>query len=402
MIPDFQILVGDALEKLQDLPPKSVQMVVTSPPYYGLRDYGDTRQLGSENSPGEYIERMVAISREIHRVLRDDGTYWLNLGDSYYNYRPGVGQALVKQTVASNGQDLPKECPRRGNVLEGFKEKDRMMIPARAAIALQADGWYLRDEIVWHKPNPMPESCTDRTTKCHEFIYLLTKQEQYFYDGYAIKEPYLAPMNRWGGQKLKADGESMWDEGTGQATYRDRDMRPDPAGRNKRSVWTVNTSPYPDAHFATYPPELITPCILAGTSQMGCCSKCGAPWERVVEKGEPDFKHQLACGSNMTGEYNGRATKSYNEGGAQDPSAVKARILEGMRENFTVGWEPGCKDACLGDVIPCTVLDPFGGRGTTAEVAIQLGRSCILIELNPKFAKLCERSAHTTPGLPLL
>jgi DNA modification methylase len=377
VIPTHQILIGDAAEKLLELPDRSVQMVVTSPPYYGLRDYGDPRQLGSENTPQEYIHRLVGISRELRRVLRDDGTYWLNLGDSYYNYRPGQS-------------------------LNGFKEKDRMMIPAMVALALRADGWYLRDEIVWHKPNPMPESTTDRTTKAHEFIYLLTKQEQYFYDGVAIKEPYTAPMNRWGGQKLKADGESMWDAGTGQETYRQRDMRPDPAGRNKRSVWTVNTSPYPDAHFATYPPELITPCILAGTSQKGCCSQCGAPWERVVEKGEPDLEHQLACGSDMTGEYSGRATKSYTEGGAQDPSAVKARILAGMTVNRTIAWKPTCECSEGTAIAPCTVLDPFGGRGTTAEVAIGLGRSCILIELNPKYAELCRNSANTTPGLPLL
>jgi DNA modification methylase len=287
-------------------------MCVTSPPYYGLRDYGDPHQIGSENTPGEYIERLVEVSREIRRVLKEDGTYWLNLGDSYYNYRPGVGQALVKQSFASSGQDLPQECPRRGNMLEGFKEKDRMMIPARVALALHSDGWYLRDEIVWNKPNPMPESVTDRTTKAHEFIYLLTKNESYYYDCASIREKGVIPEGT-----LAAKGSSERFNMPG-VNSRPPEYKLYDGFRNKRSVWTVNTAQCPEAHFATYPPELIKPCIMAGSR--------------------------------------------------------------------------------YGD----TVLDPFAGSGTTGEVAIELGRSCILIELNPKYARMCGNSINTTPGLPLL
>jgi DNA modification methylase len=315
MIPSYKILVGDCIEKLQEVPAGSVQCVVTSPPYYGLRDYGDPRQIGIEDTPGQYVARIVEAARAVRRVLRDDGTFWLNLGDSQYNYRPGSGE-LVKQTISSSAQDLPQQCARRANKLAGFKEKDKLLIPERTVIALHADGWYVRDEIVWAKPNPMVESVTDRTTRAHEFIYMLTKKPDYYYDHDAIKEPYTEPMNRWGGQKLVANGQSSWDEGTGQMTYRDRDMRPDPNGRNKRSVWTVATSPYPGLHFATYPPDLIKPCILAGSR--------------------------------------------------------------------------------VGD----TVLDPFAGRGTTGLVAIELARNCILIELNPKYAAMCELSVNITPGFP--
>jgi DNA modification methylase len=312
MMPTPLILIGDAAEKLKEIPDRSVQMVVTSPPYYGLRDYGDPRQLGSESTPGLYIDRLVVISNEIRRVLRDDGTYWLNLGDSYYNYRPGVGQSMTKQSVSRTDQSLPKVCARRGNVLEGFKEKDRMMIPARVAIALQADGWYLRDEIVWHKPNPMPESVSDRTTKSHEFIYMLTKREQYYYDGESIKERGVIPE---GTMAAKGSAERFNMPGVNS---RPPEYKCYNGFRNKRSVWTVNTdSSGGGDHFAVFPPLLIKPCIMAGSR--------------------------------------------------------------------------------YGD----TVLDPFGGRGTTGEVCIELGRNCILIELNPKYAALCERSVNTTPGLPL-
>ena len=259
-MPTPQILVGDCAELLKTLPDRSVQMCVTSPPYYGLRDYGDPRQLGSEATPGEYISTMVAISREIRRVLVDDGTFWLNLGDSYYNYRPGAGQALGKQSVARTAQDLPKKCARRGNVLAGFKEKDRMMIPARVAIALCDDGWYLRDEIVWHKPNPMPESVTDRTTKSHEMLYLLTKNEQDHFDHEAIRERGVIPEGTLAA-KGSAERFNMPGVNSRPPEYKIYD-----GFRNKRSVWTVNTDSSGNGeHFAVFPPDLIKPCIMAGS-----------------------------------------------------------------------------------------------------------------------------------------
>lgn len=259
-----EIINDDCLTALRRLEERSIQCCITSPPYYGLRDYGHSGQIGNENSLDEYIANLVSVGREIRRVLKDDGTFWLNLGDSYFNYRPGLGQKLVKQTLSVTDQDLPQNCSRRGVWQEGFKEKDRMMIPARVAIALHADGWFLRDEIVWNKPNPMPESVKDRCTKAHEFIFLLTKSKDYFYDQEAIKEEGGDGSDRWGGKRMKLDTAKCFG---GNDNGQNRPMRSFEynGSRHKRSVWTVSTSPYPHAHFATYPTALIKPCILAGS-----------------------------------------------------------------------------------------------------------------------------------------
>jgi len=223
------ILFGDCKETLSAFLPKTARMCVTSPPYYGLRNYGDEeKQLGQENTPEEYIKNLVEVFRGVREVLTDDGTLWVNMGDSYYNYRPG--RAYVKQTVASNRQDLPEYSPKRSNKLKGYKEKDLIGIPWMLAFALRADGWYLRQDIVWHKPNPMPESVRDRCTKAHEYIFLLSKSQNYYFDVDAIKEPT----------------------------------------RRKRSVWNVQKKPYKGAHFAVYPPELIVDCIKAGSEKGDC------------------------------------------------------------------------------------------------------------------------------------
>ena len=221
------ILYGDCRETLSTLNDK-VQMCVTSPPYYGMRNYGDEiNQIGLEDTPEEYIQNLVKVFQSVKNVLADDGTLWLNMGDSYYNYRPGKGQALVQQTVSNSKQDLPDKCARRGNKLDGLKEKDLIGIPWMLAFALRADGWYLRQDIIWSKGNPMPESVRDRCTKSHEYVFLLSKNQNYYFDVDAIKEPT----------------------------------------RRKRSVWNINKKGYKDAHFAVYPPELIKPCILAGSKK---------------------------------------------------------------------------------------------------------------------------------------
>ena len=242
------------------------QTCVTSPPYYGLRDYGHEGQIGLEETPEEYIKAMVEVFRCVWDVLENDGTLWLNIGDSYYNYRPGKGQALVKQSVANNDQDLPQTCARRGNKLDGLKEKDLIGIPWMLAFALRADGWYLRQDIIWHKPNPMPESVQDRCTKAHEYIFLISKSQKYYYDAEAIKEASSDPegsANRYkapffAGEKHESGGYSA----TG-ATHT-KGMKEFDGNRNKRSVWTVTTKPYAGAHFATFPSDLIEPCIMAG------------------------------------------------------------------------------------------------------------------------------------------
>lgn len=231
------ILYGDARETLRQFAASDskAQMCITSPPYYGLRDYGnEDSQIGLEESPEEFIAELVKVFAEVRNCLADDGTLWVNIGDSYYNYRGGKGQALPKQSVASGMQDLPQiKNPRRGNKLEGYKEKDLIGIPWMLAFALRADGWYLRQDIIWSKPNPMPESVKDRTTKSHEYLFLLSKNQNYYFDVEAIKEPTV-------------DGSAM---------------------KRKKSVWNVQTKPYKGAHCAVFPAELITPAILAGSRE---------------------------------------------------------------------------------------------------------------------------------------
>jgi site-specific DNA-methyltransferase (adenine-specific)/site-specific DNA-methyltransferase (cytosine-N4-specific) len=222
------ILLGDVRERLADVEPGSVQTCVTSPPYWGLRDYGHDGQLGLESTPDEYVARMVGVFREVRRVLADDGTLWLNLGDSYATGAGKVGDhpgGGVQGASWRGATTSPNRLP-----IEGFKPKDLVGIPWRVAFALQADGWWLRQDIIWHKPNPMPESVTDRCTKSHEYLFLLAKSERYFYDGEAIAEPALHSDTR-----------------------------------NRRSVWTIATKPFKGAHFAVMPEALAEPCVLAGS-----------------------------------------------------------------------------------------------------------------------------------------
>ena len=235
------ILFGDCRKTLKEFD-EQARTCITSPPYYGLRDYGgEENQIGQEQTPDEFIEQLVSVFREVRDVLTDDGTLWVNLGDSYYNYRPGKGQSYPKQSVSKTKQDLPDKCNKRGNKLEGLKEKDLIGIPWMFAFAMRADGWYLRQDIIWNKPNPMPESVKDRCTKSHEYIFLFSKNKKYYYNNEAIKEP------------------------TNGAVKKDEVVVSDK--KNKRSVWTVTTKPYRGAHFACFPPDLIEPCILAGSEE---------------------------------------------------------------------------------------------------------------------------------------
>ncbi len=251
------ILFGDCRETLPQFTEKA-RMCVTSPPYYGLRDYGgEEDQIGQEQSPEEYIQEMVNVFRLVRDVLTDDGTLWLNIGDSYYNYRKDG--CIPKQTFSNNRQDLPVTTPRRSNKLEGYKEKDLIGIPWMLAFALRADGWYLRQDIIWHKPNPMPESVKDRCTKAHEYIFLLSKNKRYYYDNEAIKEP----AKDWG-TRDRTKGK-YHNPGTGLSPH--SGLEKSYEKKNKRSVWTVNKKPYKGAHFATYPRELIVPCIRAGSEK---------------------------------------------------------------------------------------------------------------------------------------
>ena len=256
------VLFGDCRETLKQFASHTdkARMCVTSPPYYGLRNYGDEEnQIGQEQSPEEFIQNLVEVFSLVRDCLTDDGTLWVNIGDSYYNYRPGKGQSYPKQSVSKTKQDLPDKCNKRGNKLEGLKEKDLIGIPWMLAFALRADGWYLRQDIIWHKPNPMPESVRDRCTKSHEYIFLLSKNKRYYYDNEAIKEP----AKDWG-TRDRTNGK-YHNKGTGLSPH--TGLSKSYAKKNKRSVWRVTNKPYKGAHFAVYPPDLIEPCIKAGSQR---------------------------------------------------------------------------------------------------------------------------------------
>lgn len=363
-IQHIRLLTGDCRTLLKTLSDQSVQACVTSPPYWGLRDYGHADQIGLEETPQAYVETMRQVFSEVWRVLRDDGTVWLNLGDCYSGSGKGGNPEEGKQATNRGSQSVGTlygkigETARRAAVTNvsrracaklGMKPKDLCMIPARVALALQADGWYLRSDIIWHKPNPMPESVTDRPTRSHEYVFLMTKSERYYYDAAAIREPaspdfikqveegynghaikdYLAASVQDASatkSRIINGARNRIDKQRGHsrrhAGFNDKWDALTPSeqallGSNKRDVWSVAPANYREAHFATFPPDLIKPCILAGTKP--------------------------------------------------------------------------------GDV----VLDPFSGSGTTGMVALELGRKAVLIELNPDYATLGMERCNTTLGLPL-
>jgi DNA modification methylase len=331
----IRILNGDVLTHLRELPDCSIHCCVTSPPYWGLRDYGVEGQIGLEKTPEEYVAKMVEVFREVKRVLRDDGTLWLNLGDSYATTGGAVKDEFKKLLGCSDAMlkaskyDHSRSMDRFSGL--GLKPKDLVGIPWRVAFALQADGWYLRSDIIWSKPNPMPESVTDRPTKAHEYIFLLTKKPKYYYDFKAILEPANYDGRKdtkyKGGKKdVSCFAHERWPNkipennyGLNGAGFKGRSGNYGPDGellchsidgapaRNKRTVWTVTTKPFKEAHFATFPEELIEPCILAGCPEGG------------------------------------------------------------------------------------VVLDPFGGAGTTGLVARNLQRDAILIELNSEYVVIIHK-----------
>ena len=546
---------GDCRTVLAELPAESVHCVVTSPPYWGLRDYGISDQLGLEPTPEQYVENMVAVFREVKRVLRSDGTVWLNLGDSYAATASARDTArnmsiTQKQEARAAGLDVPRA--EFGNVKRdipfGLKPKDLVGIPWRVAFALQqpyytgtirneADrvwlaamidaegciyvhrrqaglsngqgyvrkndthgaglevsntseaivqrcmeitgrgsisrqdkdrrqplyrwnlrtnecrdvlreiyphlvakkqqariaigcpasgekaeaaflaiqglhhgsgttvdfpapesmwepGWYLRSDVIWSKPNPMPESVTDRPTKSHEYLFLLTKSPRYFFDADAVREPHAEPTGSGGWQSMARNGESGWHarypKQKVDASRNDKESANAyqyGSGRNIRTVWTVATQPYPGAHFAVFPEKLIEPCILAGTSERGVCPECGAPWVRETDGGEGTYATRKALGHDkpqnmVVGEHPGNHRGLHPAGMTHDLDPAP---------KVTTGWRPSCRcDPNLGittAAVPATVLDPFGGSGTTARVANRLSRRAILIDLNPDYLK---------------
>jgi DNA modification methylase len=372
-LPSWQVLVGDCRDVLDTLPAQSVQTCVTSPPYFGLRDYGHDGQIGLEPSPDEFVAALVGVFRSVRRVLRDDGTVWLNLGDSYgtgYGRNDTDDANLARRGAAFGTGSGPGTGPRAFTAIRHpSKPKDLLGIPWMVAFALRADGWYLRSEIIWHKPNPMPESVTDRPTKAHEQVFLLSKSPRYFYDADAIREanehpdrsgtnPRLAISTQPGNTFQIRDGERAGIESN-------------PAGRNKRTVWTVASAPYAGAHFATFPPNLIEPCVLAGAPKQAC-SACGAPWLRQVERTPMVVKPTAKREDWQSSDEHARTQVG---GTMTEPPTSR-----------TVGFAPGCD--CNAGVTPGTVLDPFNGAGTTGMVAVRNGRRYVGIELNPEYADL--------------
>lgn len=392
----IKILTGDCRDVLKTLPSDSVHCCVTSPPYWGLRDYGVSGQIGLESTFTEFISEMVKVFREVRRVLRPDGTLWLNLGDSYASTPSGAMASSGLQGGKATQQAFRLATAAK-HVPSGLKPKDLCGIPWRVALALQEDGWWLRQDIIWAKPNPMPESVTDRCTKAHEYLFLLTRSARYYFDAEAIKEPFTGNPPGERGLKDKPNNSDRRDGGT--VSY-----RPDSGVRNKRSVWEIDedeyaqflewkrqqpisssvwkvaTSPFPEAHFATFPPALVEPCIKAGSSEKGCCGKCGAPWVRTTERIDSGKRQKMADGWDTGPGGHGTIHRAGREKGEGDVPVMAT---------VTTGWSPSCQ--CNANVIPCTVLDPFGGAGTTALVADRQQRNSIIIELNPDYAAMAER-----------
>ena len=364
---DHRIIQGDCIEGLRTLPDASVHCCVTSPPYWGLRDYGHAGQIGLEETPEAYVARMVEVFREVRRVLRDDGTCWLNLGDSYANNGlrdsskvGGFTGDRIRRSVKGTIDSRPREIP------DGLKPKDLVGIPWRVAFALQADGWWLRQDIIWHKPNPMPESVRDRCTKAHEYVFLMTKSERYFYDADAVSEVSVSgPHVRNRASNFKKAGKEVFGR-----HLRGAEKIVCDGTRNRRSVWTVTTKPYSGAHFAVMPAALVEPCIKAGCPEQ-CCPACGAGYERVTDR------------QTIRRERPNQFT-SYRAINGQ-PDQTKAGVSV-----KTLGWQPACDCAAAG-TIPGTVLDPFAGSGTTLAVAAELGRSGIGCELNPEYIELANQ-----------
>jgi DNA modification methylase len=363
----------------------SVHCIVTSPPYWGLRAYAGEQRiewpaveyspmpglptlsipamtcgLGEESTPEAFIGHLILVMREMWRVLRDDGTCWVNLGDSYAANR---GYQVPDNKHVDVGNNSGSSVP------DGLKPKDLCLIPARFALAAQADGWYIRNDIIWAKPNPMPESVTDRCTKAHEYVWLMAKSQRYFYDAEAVKEKH---SREWWKESV---GARYMTPAEGRNDGGKRQGNGSPSGRNRRTVWNIAVGNFPGAHFATWPPKLVEPMILAGTSARGVCGNCLAPWERVVEKGltAHDGETQSAYANGTTANRLALLRQAARERGEEYTSAKR-----------TTGWRATC-ECPPADPIPATVLDPFNGSGTSGTVALDLGRAYIGVDISKEY-----------------
>lgn len=328
---------------------------------------------GLEPTPELYVEHTLEILRAIRRVLRPDGTVWWNLGDSYNAMRGNGWEQEGWGPADSHGTE---KRPRP----EGLKQKDLVLLPFRVALAAQADGWWVRSTIIWSKSNAMPESAQDRPTTSHEYVFLLTKAPRYYYDAVAIREEGKKPYNvknpgGWNSSLGEHHG-TIHPEGRTKTTTTD-EVR---TGRNARTVWEITPKPFKEAHFATFPPKLVERCIMAGTSEYGCCASCGAPYVRRIEKtGTKEHKRKQGTQGEWTGSGKGGRVGGMNDG--THPEGVVVT---------TIGWEAGCD--CKVDVVPCRVLDPFVGSGTTLDTARQLGRHAVGVDISEEYRDIWRRA----------
>lgn len=511
MIDPLVIHQGHCLTVLEAMPANFVQTVITSPPYWGLRSYGTDPQvwpvvpepcahewdpegsrhkggppgdsavlagrdqsaraemgdvptgcfckhclawkgeLGLEPTIGLYLIHMVQVFREVRRVLRDDGTLWLNLGDSYHNGDKGGHLRETTGMQTTNRGTVKGLTPNR-IPQDGLKPKDLIGMPWRVAFALQEDGWYLRSAIPWIKRNPMPESVTDRPGAAVEYVFLFSKAEDYFFDMHAIKLPFSpkthlrlsqASLQKQTGGSKQEDyrnnekvGKKCRDRTPmeilkhmagvnpkaagapsgvrSNPSFQSASARPVSARNRRNSDWffeswqglyhengqllgfVVNPMALKEKHYAAFPPKLVEPCVLAGTSAQGCCPDCGAPWVRLLEKKASTMNIRVRDG------LKGILTEKSGLGRSNDEPSIEAQkgtYAETDGVTVTVGWQASCD--CHKDPVPCIVLDPFGGSGTTGQVAIEHGRRAVLIELQAEYVELARRRTHVTPGLPL-
>ena len=351
--PSTLILAGDCRHRLQELPAESVHCVVTSPPYWGLRRYdADTHEagmIGMEDTFEGHLKNLVDVFGAVHRVLRSDGTLWLNYGDRYAANRTyQVPDSKHREVGNAHGPVVP----------DGMKPKDLMMMPAQVALALRSAGWWLRSEIIWSKVNAMPEGVKDRPTNTHEKLYLLTKGQTYYYDDVAVRTGATPNSHQ------TDDGATV----------------------NLRSVWNLSTENFAAAHFATFPLKLVEPCIKAGTSDHGVCAGCGKPWQRQISKKAVGRTRDRAKGG--LGQQHSRETHGLEKVAGEFQERI---VIE------TTGWAPGC--GCDTERVRSVVLDPFGGAGTVAVMANRLGRNAVLCEISDQYASMSAKRAMEDAGM---
>jgi DNA modification methylase len=390
---------GPSLEVLKSIPKNSIHCVVTSPPYFGLRNYDADGQIGLEPTPEEYIQRLVETFDAVRDALHHQGTVWVNLGDSYWgsmggSFKSSESMGAYQDRMTEEGNTLAIRSPTpysqtRARESGGYKPKDLIGIPWMFAFAMRARGWYLRTDIIWDCPNKMPESCKDRPGRAHEYIFLFTKSRDYFYDDEAVRVPSVTAFKPNQQQTPNAKSASVQQP---RNTIQKRGGRTYPfrtGTRRLRSVWSLSLEPYKGAHTAPYPTKLVDPCVKAGSSEGGCCGACLSPLKRTLEKVRIRDKETDRSWQGLPSTTPPQRSVPY------EPK--KQGSMEPEWDYKTVGWERTCK--CEGtEVIPCTVMDPFSGSGTTGLVATSLGRNYLGIDINGDYLPLAiERIQKKSP-----